>query len=432
MESATGGAAHWPLPPYGQKIDVTVVNMLNLRNKAEKRVHDLLDQKFKLFSGVFGASASVLGVIESGIDFERKVVEAVQRGRDALRRLCEADKLYADDIDTLLTICKSASNGEPLTADHVRDPAAGAAAVTLKRLHSIQHVNALVANERLTFDKIGVTVIYGNNGSGKSGYARVLKKICRARSKGESIHPNIYDANPGVPTASIDFAINGQNKSIAWTLGQPSDPVLSAVSVFDSRTANVHVDQTNDIAYTPLPLKILAALAQASQEIKNRLTAEITAIQKPTPEAIRKPACQAGTGVGKLIAGLSGASQPDTVETLAALTDADRAHLDKLNGDLAADPARIARQLLALKAKGDGFITRLDALAKAVVDETAQALRTPRLKCMKPLGSLRKPPQWCCSPMNHCRTLVLTFGARSGRLRAPVHSAKPIPTSHFQ
>src|ERR1700730_15282985 len=66
---------------YGQKIDVTVVNMLNLRNKAEKRVHDLLDQKFRLFSGVFGASDEVLGVIESGIDFERKVASAVQRGR---------------------------------------------------------------------------------------------------------------------------------------------------------------------------------------------------------------------------------------------------------------------------------------------------------------------------------------------------------------
>jgi hypothetical protein len=66
---------------YGQKIDVTVVNMLNRRNRAEQRVYDLLDQKFKLFSGVFGASDGVLGAIESGIDFERKVVEAVQRGR---------------------------------------------------------------------------------------------------------------------------------------------------------------------------------------------------------------------------------------------------------------------------------------------------------------------------------------------------------------
>lgn len=66
---------------YGQMIDVTVVNMLNRRNKAERRVYELLDQKFKLFSGVFGASDGVLGAIESGIDFERKVVEAVQRGR---------------------------------------------------------------------------------------------------------------------------------------------------------------------------------------------------------------------------------------------------------------------------------------------------------------------------------------------------------------
>lgn len=66
---------------YGQRIDVTVVNMLNRRNHAERRVYDLLDQKFKLFSGVFGASDGVLGAIESGIDFERKVVEAVQRGR---------------------------------------------------------------------------------------------------------------------------------------------------------------------------------------------------------------------------------------------------------------------------------------------------------------------------------------------------------------
>jgi superfamily II DNA or RNA helicase len=66
---------------YGQKIDVTVVNMLNRRNKAEQRVYDLLNRKFNLFSGVFGASDGVLGAIESGIDFERKVVEAVQRGR---------------------------------------------------------------------------------------------------------------------------------------------------------------------------------------------------------------------------------------------------------------------------------------------------------------------------------------------------------------
>lgn len=68
---------------YGQKIDVTVVNFLNTKNRAEERVFELLDQKFKLFDGVFGASDDVLGAIESGIDFERRVHQIMQTARTA-------------------------------------------------------------------------------------------------------------------------------------------------------------------------------------------------------------------------------------------------------------------------------------------------------------------------------------------------------------
>ena len=66
---------------YGQKIDVTVVNFLNLKNHAERRVHQLLDEKFNLFKGVFGASDEVLGVIERGVDIERRIFEIVQSAR---------------------------------------------------------------------------------------------------------------------------------------------------------------------------------------------------------------------------------------------------------------------------------------------------------------------------------------------------------------
>lgn len=67
---------------YGQKIDVTVVNFLNLKNHAERRVHQLLDEKFNLFKGVFGASDEVLGAIERGVDIERRIFEIVQSARD--------------------------------------------------------------------------------------------------------------------------------------------------------------------------------------------------------------------------------------------------------------------------------------------------------------------------------------------------------------
>lgn len=66
---------------YGQKHDVVVVNFLNRKNAADQRVYQLLSEKFQLFEGVFGASDEVLGAIESGVDFEKRINEIYQRCR---------------------------------------------------------------------------------------------------------------------------------------------------------------------------------------------------------------------------------------------------------------------------------------------------------------------------------------------------------------
>lgn len=66
---------------YGQRFDVVVMNFLNMRNQADQRVLELLTEKFNLFSGVFGASDEVLGRIESGIDFEKRILQIVESCR---------------------------------------------------------------------------------------------------------------------------------------------------------------------------------------------------------------------------------------------------------------------------------------------------------------------------------------------------------------
>ena len=66
---------------YGQKHDVVVVNFLNRKNAADQRVFELLSEKFKLFEGVFGASDEVLGAIESGVDFEKRIAAIYHRCR---------------------------------------------------------------------------------------------------------------------------------------------------------------------------------------------------------------------------------------------------------------------------------------------------------------------------------------------------------------
>ena len=81
---------------YGQKRDVVVVNFLNMRNAADQRVFELLSEKFRLFDGVFGASDEVLGAIESGVDFEKRIVEVYQCCRTEEEIQAAFDELQRD------------------------------------------------------------------------------------------------------------------------------------------------------------------------------------------------------------------------------------------------------------------------------------------------------------------------------------------------
>ena len=222
--------------------------------------------------------------------------------QDALRRLATYAALDPTEADELVAICKGEQEAVPLNAEHIRDPNLDQGRVYLRQVHNVRDVNALAPDQRLSLRREGLTIIYGDNGSGKSGYARILKKACRARMPGrvEEIIPDIYDPAPGTPSATIEYANGDQNRNCAWQLGQAADTAFSAVSVFDSRTANVHVDETNDVAYTPFPLKLLAALAQLCKSVKAKLALEVTQIKAQTPEAVRTPACSADTAVGQL------------------------------------------------------------------------------------------------------------------------------------
>jgi ERCC4-related helicase len=100
---------------YGQKYDVVVVNFLNVKNAADIRVFQLLDEKFKLFSGVFGASDDVLGSIESGVDFEKRIAEIYQKYRSE-QEIIEQFDLLQKELDEQIN-SKMLSTRETLLAN---------------------------------------------------------------------------------------------------------------------------------------------------------------------------------------------------------------------------------------------------------------------------------------------------------------------------
>jgi len=81
---------------YGQKHDVVVVNFLNRKNEADQRVYQLLSEKFRLFEGVFGASDEVLGAIESGVDFEKRIASIYQQCRQPTEIKAAFDQLQLE------------------------------------------------------------------------------------------------------------------------------------------------------------------------------------------------------------------------------------------------------------------------------------------------------------------------------------------------
>lgn len=103
--------------------------------------------------------------------------------RDALRRLIAQGELTDKDIDELTALCKDDTlASQPLAEGDINAQQSGAPTVALKSIRGVQNVNALAEGQTLTFIPKGVTIIYGDNGAGKSGYVRILKRACRART----------------------------------------------------------------------------------------------------------------------------------------------------------------------------------------------------------------------------------------------------------
>lgn len=297
--------------------------------------------------------------------------------RDALRLLLNTDELDGPQLEALYqSALSSAEPSAPIADTDVRSAKFSSVEVTLKAVIKPEDVNALASDQSLSFEKSGLTIVYGDNGAGKSGYARILKYACRARigPRTQSILPNIDTQAPGTPRAKIAFVANTQNKQTDWQLDRPSPPELSAVSVFDTRTATVHVDGVNEVAYVPFSLDLMQRLAKTGEAIRDKARTAKLALEAQTPQALRNPPIDSQTDLAKAIAQLSAASDLRALEAAALLTAEELSLLADLKRDLTGDPAATARQLLEVQAGLSRFADTIRKLCEAAGRSSHEAL----------------------------------------------------------
>ncbi|MGJ8634487.1 MAG: AAA family ATPase [Luteolibacter sp.] len=252
--------------------------------------------------------------------------------RDACRRLLQKEEGLEDtDYSELYALLKKHSGIEvdndvyaaPLAKEHLPSEPTLGETVRIVALRDFEDVNRIPNDRKITFSETGMTVIYGGNGTGKSGYARVMKRACRARDQSENIHPNANDpaAASKIPTAKFDIKVNGVLEEIAWSRDSTPPTCLSSVSVFDAKCARSYITAEQDVAYLPYGLDIVENLAnQVLPKLSEFLDAEIVGInvdKSPFEHLV------GNTKVGDAIKNLTVSSSIKAIEGLGTLTEDD-------------------------------------------------------------------------------------------------------------
>lgn len=305
--------------------------------------------------------------------------------QDALRRIVEHCDVTADDICELAALCKLAHGLEvdavpelrPLTREHVAEGSPSGKAVTLSSVAEIENVNALDPKQELKFALHGLTIVFGYNGSGKSGYGRILRRACRARSAGSPILPNVLRTAPSTPaSAVITYALDGvEQKPEQWIDGQRPVDALGSVSFFDGECAAVHVRDKHTIAFTPVGLDLLPKLGAACKDVQKRLDDERKKLEVTRPRFLQSPQATGSTAVGRLLKSLSYKTDTAALEQLASLSELELQRLKCLPGLLANDPAKHAQELRNRSRRINALATILRRAHSALTDEALTNLQ---------------------------------------------------------
>ena len=149
--------------------------------------------------------------------------------------------------------------------------------VILTSIAGIKGVGALSPQSTLEFSD-GLTVVYGENGCGKSSYVRILKAL-ENPIHSESVIGNVFEASPAPPEATVTFSLDGAPKVVQWNKNSKKRYPLQ---IYDTTAAKQFVDKENEVVYEP---KVLAAITQMAQ-MYEKLSAAYTVIARDVAQKI--------------------------------------------------------------------------------------------------------------------------------------------------
>lgn len=312
----------------------------------------------------------------------------VDWSRDALRRHARAQnfELSADEKSEVLRRVRMAAGivddapceHVPFASDDLEGGANDHPRTLLASLGPIKNLARLAPNQKMTFALDGITLIYGDNGTGKSGYCRVTKKICRSLTMDDLLGDVFAKGTKPPVEVEISYLKEGEDTVAkeVWKDGIPAPPSLSSISIFDSKNARLYVDAENKIGFLPREVGLLEQYAANCAVMDAQFDTEV----KQLNQRIRVPLPAGYSTTGAVVALLARLAPkmrlPSTEEIRAAAvwTPEDKEALESLEKLLAQDPKVLADRCRRVAAILKGYAADATTIEAGLSKECATKL----------------------------------------------------------
>lgn len=250
--------------------------------------------------------------------------------REIMRRVAGGDKLSEADIEALVEdLVTGKTIPEPqFGLSQFPHSTPGDPPVTLLSIENPAHVNALESKDPLTFEPQGLTIVYGDNGSGKSGYARLLKRIARSRHQEDVLSDVFRDTALSKPTAILSVQIATATESLSWP--DSSCPELKRMLFYDAACGGSYITSESDFPYRPSALFVMDGLIDVCVAARARIDAKLADNEAAKSELPTVPEQARETEVGRFLADLSGSSKIEDLDALIATSAALNESIDEL------------------------------------------------------------------------------------------------------
>lgn len=181
----------------------------------------------------------------------------------------------------------------------------------------VRGVNALAEGGVIEFDP-GLTILFGQNASGKTGYARIIKRAAAVRTV-EPVLPNAYASGfQPDPSARIKYKLDGKSAEITWN-NEAGVPPFTRIGVFDSASVNIHLDNELGYVYTPAELALFSNTAEDIKRLQGQIMKQVSELRPGSNPLLSQ--FLRGTTVYPVIEGLGSTTDLSELDELVADID---------------------------------------------------------------------------------------------------------------